>query len=29
VKIYLADYYFRGIIVPEGTHEVIFEYGWH
>jgi len=28
-KIYRADYNFRGIMVPEGIHKVIFEYGWY
>ena len=28
-KIYRVDYNFRGIIIPEGSHEVVFKYGWH
>lgn len=28
-KIYRADYNFRGIIVPEGNHQLVFEYGWY
>lgn len=28
-KIYRANYNFRGIIIPEGIHEAIFEYDWH
>ena len=26
-EIYRADYYFRAIIVPKGSHEVVFNYG--
>ncbi len=28
-QIYRADYNFRGVIVPEGNHQVTFEYGWY
>ena len=28
-KIYRTNYNFRGILLPEGTHQVIFEYGWY
>ncbi len=28
-EIFRADYHFRGIIIPKGIHEVIFEYGGH
>jgi uncharacterized membrane protein YfhO len=26
VQIHPTDYAFRGVIVPEGTHELVFEY---
>ena len=27
IRIYRADYHLRGIIIPEGSHQVVFQYG--